>query len=111
MKEQIKDNTDKKIKIEAGVDILPNFSGGFMVYCLNNTEIKSDFLTTFNIRNKNSIYNYSNKERKDKEIPARYKLFLINSLTEKTLNLLMTEYEKLNLEKPVPVSTVTPKRK
>ncbi|MFY8160300.1 MAG: hypothetical protein ACOVNU_03150 [Candidatus Kapaibacteriota bacterium] len=102
MKEQIKDIQDKKIKIEAGLQTLPTFTGGFMVYCLNNTDIKLDFITTFNILNKKSIYNYSNTDRKDKDIPAKFKLFLLNSLTESTLNLLMTEYEKINLDKSVP---------
>lgn len=104
-KEQNPESAEQKIKIEAGLKTLPNFTGGFLVYCLNNTEIKSEFITTFNIKHKYSIYNYSNSQRKDKTIPAKYKLFLLNSLTESTLNLLMTEYEKINLEK-YPVAPV-----
>lgn len=107
MKEQIKDNTEKKIRIEAGLQTLPTFTGGFLVYSLINTEVKSDFMTTFNIKNQKSIYNYSTAERKNKEIPAKFKLFLLNALPEATLNLLMTEYEKLNLEKSVPATPPT----
>lgn len=103
-KEVKEDSLEQNTKIEAGLKTFPKFTGGFFVYCMTNTDIKNEFMINFNHRSKTSFYNYSTAERKNKEIPAKFKLFLLNALPEATLNLLMTEYEKLNLEKSIPVT-------
>lgn len=106
-KESKEDNLEQNIKIEPGIKTFPKFTGGFFVYCMSNTDIKNEFMVNFNHKSKTSFYNYSSADRKHKEIPAKYKLFLLNALPEATLNLLMTEYEKINLEKSVQATPQT----
>jgi hypothetical protein len=97
-KEKLDDiqKSNEKYRIEPGLMHLPNINGYQFKYFVQNTNSKQWFANALEIKVPCLSFYY---QKKHEEIPANLKLMLIEHLGKETLNLLFTEYCKVELRK------------
>lgn len=92
----------EKTKITAGIEELPEINGHQFHYLIKSTRTKKEIADEIIKPSGNSIKPNSLNAYylyKERQIPAHLKLILMNKLGEKTINYLLTEYVKENINK------------
>lgn len=92
----------EKNKITAGIEELPEINGHQFHYIIKSTRTKKEIAdlilkpagNPIKPNSLNAYYLY-----KDKQIPAHLKLIIMNVIGEKTINYLLTEFIKENINK------------
>jgi hypothetical protein len=88
--------SNEKYRIEPGLTHLPNINGYQFKYFVQNTDSRQWFANALGIKITGLSFYY---QKKHEEIPANLKLMLIDHLGKEMLNLLITEYCKVELRK------------
>lgn len=86
--------SNEKYRIGPGIMHLPNINGYQFKYFLQNTNSQQFFANELGIKITGLSFYY---QKKHEEIPAKLKLMLIEHLGKETLNLLATEFCKVEL--------------
>lgn len=86
--------SNEKYRIEPGLMHLPNINGYQFKYFVQNTNSKQWFANALEIKVPCLSFYY---QKKHEEIPANLKLMLIDHLGKEMLNLLFTEFSKVEL--------------
>ena len=86
--------SNEKYRIEPGLMHLPNINGYQFKYFVKNTDSKQWFANALGIKVACLSFYY---QKKNEEIPANLKLMLIDQLGKEMLNLLFTEFSKVEL--------------
>ena len=80
-----------KPKIAAGLEELPSFDGNFFKYLMKHSRMRAKIAQSLNIKQGSLKTFYQLRE---KELPAKVKLAIIDNIDQEIINLLLTEYEK-----------------